>query len=191
MEIEGLEVRTGASGEARKAASAVDSPRSAPGQLRLQLEASAWEVSRDGDRDCLALYERHYSCKVYRDGRVRKLFCGPGFKLVLVTPTLDALFVWRKFRDDAIPRQRGINCAIFRNEGRQLSSALILAAEPFARRRWPRAKRFYTYINADKTASRRGKANPPGYCFIRAGWTPCGTTRGGLLILKKLIGRGA
>jgi hypothetical protein len=32
MEIEGLEVRIGASGEARQAASAVDSPRSAPGR---------------------------------------------------------------------------------------------------------------------------------------------------------------
>lgn len=155
------------------------------GQLRLALEGLPWTVSRDGDRDCLAMYERHYSAYRYKDGRRRKLFCGPGFKLVLVTPDLKALFVWRKFIDKAIPRQRGINCAVFRNEGGGVSSELILAAEPFARWRWPRAKRWYTYIDAEKTAARRGRSRPPGYCFIMAGWKPCGKTRGGLLILEK------
>lgn len=159
------------------------------GQLRLRLEASPWTVARDADADCRALYRRHYSARRYRDGRDPKKFVGPGSYVVLVTPDLKALFVWRKFIDDAIPKQMGINCSIFRNEGDGLSSELIRAAEPFARRRWPRAKRLYTYINAEKTAARRGRGNPPGYCFIRAGWVACGRTRGGLQILKKLVRR--
>lgn len=63
-------------------------------QNRLALGTGHWTVTRDGDRDALAMFERHYSCKEYKDGRERKLFCGPGKKYVLVTPNVDALFVW-------------------------------------------------------------------------------------------------
>lgn len=155
------------------------------GQLRLALDGSPWVRANRADLDANAIYRRHYSA---RSCNSRQLV-GPGSCIVLVTPDLRALFVWRKFIDHAIPKQRGVNCAVFRNEGAGLSSDLILAAEPFARRRWPRAKRFYTYIDAERTAARRGRRNPPGYCFIRAGYTPCGRTRGGLLIIKKLIRR--
>ncbi|HEX9442811.1 MAG TPA: hypothetical protein VGA73_01765, partial [Candidatus Binatia bacterium] len=58
-----------------------------------------WWLTKDGDADCLALYERHYSAYKYKDGRVRKLFCGPGEKVVLRTWSGDAVFVWRKFKD--------------------------------------------------------------------------------------------
>ena len=72
-----------------------------------------WWMTRDGDRDCLALYERHYSAYRYADGRERKLFVGPGEKVVLRTERADALFVWRRFIDDS--GQDGINCAVFRD----------------------------------------------------------------------------
>lgn len=90
--------------------------------MSVECAAPFWWLTKDGDRSCLALYERHYSSRVYRDGRKRKLFCGPGDNLVLRSATGDAVFVWRKFRDDCIDertkeRQRGINCAIFRSEG--------------------------------------------------------------------------
>ena len=58
-----------------------------------------WWITKDGDKSCLALYERHYSCYRYRDGRKRYLFVGPGEKIVLRTGDADALFVWRKFID--------------------------------------------------------------------------------------------
>ena len=140
-----------------------------------------WTVSRDGDRDCLALFERHYSCKEYKDGRIRKLFCGPGSKLVLVTPELQALFVWRLFKDDS--GQKGVNCAVFRNEGAGLSSDLILEAERFAWDRWPQETRLYTYVNGSKIRS-----SNPGYCFIKAGWTrlPDKTKWNKLDILEKM-----
>lgn len=139
-----------------------------------------WHEYRDGHPAGIALYERHYSAYQYADGRERKLFCGPGEKLVLLTAKHDALFVWRKFKDDS--GQEGINCAVFRNEGEVLSSVLIKEAMAIAWKRWP-DHRLYTYVNGGKIESTN-----PGYCFIMAGWQVCGETKGGLTILEALPG---
>ncbi len=136
-----------------------------------------WHEYKDGNEKALEMYERHYSCYQYADGRERKLFCGPGEKMVLMTEKQDALFAWRKFKDGS--GQEGVNCAIFRNEGSILSSELILEAERVAHTRWP-GERMYTYVNAQKVRS----ANP-GCCFKKAGWKKCGETKGGLLIFEK------
>jgi len=154
-------------------------------QLRLGIEGGIWTVSRDGDADCRAIFDRHYSRRRYADGRSPALFVGPGGKLVLVTPNLGAMFVWRKFIDDADDgsgqRQEGINCAVFRREGGPRASDMILAAEPFAWDKWPDESRLYTYVDANKTRHKRD----PGRCFRRAGWRECGRTKGGLVILEK------
>jgi hypothetical protein len=55
---------------------------------------------KDGNPVALDMYERHYSCYKYADGRERKIFCGPGHKIVLLTLDNKALFVWRKFIDE-------------------------------------------------------------------------------------------
>lgn len=151
-------------------------------ETRFAFDSCPWIETKDGDVTGRSLYRRHYSRNVYRDGRDPALFVGPGGKLVLLTADGRALFVWRKFIDKATPRQTGVNCAVFRNEGPLLSSDLILAAEPFAERRWPTETRFYTYVNAAKVRRKRD----PGRCFLRAGWRSCGTTQGGLLIFEKL-----
>ncbi len=65
------------------------------------MSEALWYLTKDGDRTCLALYERHYSAYRYQDGRRRKLFVGPGEKIVLRTGKGDALFVWRKFIDES------------------------------------------------------------------------------------------
>lgn len=148
-------------------------------QTRLSLEMGHWTVTRDGDQDALAMYERHYSCKDYKDGRIRKLFVGPGQKLVLVTALVDAMFVWRKFKDDS--GQQGVNCAAFRNESPIRSSDLILEAERFAWERWPKETRLYTTVNGERIRSTN-----PGYCFLMAGWKKCGITKWNrLTILEK------
>jgi hypothetical protein len=100
---------------------------------------------------------------------------------VLLTPDLKALFVWRKFKDGS--GQEGVNCAVFRNEGAGLASALILEAEEWAWRRWPDERRLYTYVDA-----KRIRSSNPGYCFIRAGWTrlPYRTKWNKLIVLEKL-----
>lgn len=144
-----------------------------------------WLPARDCDSRAYALFSRHYSASPYADGRRRDpsnpnrfSFVGPGEKMVLLTADCRALFVWRKFisRDG----QHGVNCAVFRNEGDELSSRLILEAEELAWGRWPGA-RLYTYVNSRKVQS----ANP-GYCFKKAGWRACGFTKSkGLLILEK------
>jgi hypothetical protein len=136
-----------------------------------------WWITRDGDRTCLALYERHYSAYVYADGRVRKLFCGPGEKIVLRTRDGDAFFVWRRFIDAS--GQEGVNCAVFRNEGSALSSLLVRQADAIADHVWPGA-RHYTYVRPSAVRSIN-----PGYCFLAAGWQRCGWTKGGLLIMDR------
>lgn len=136
-----------------------------------------WWVTKDGDLACMALHERHYSRYEYADGRTRKLFVGPGDKLVLRTERGDACFVWRRFIDDS--GQRGINCAIFRNESEHLSSLLIRQADAIADEVWT-DRRHYTYVDSEKVASKN-----PGFCFIAAGWKRCGMTQSGKLILER------
>jgi hypothetical protein len=136
-----------------------------------------WHMVRDGNPAAMALYLRHYSARQYKDGRKRKLLCGPGYKMILLSLDNDALFVWRKFIDNS--GQRGVNCAVFRNESKVLSSKLIEEADVCAFARWP-GERHYTYVN-----QRKIKSTNPGYCFIMAGWKKCGLTKGGLVILER------
>jgi hypothetical protein len=137
-----------------------------------------WWLTKDGDLDCLELYERHYSAYQYADRRKRKLFVGPGQKVVLRTWKGDALFVWRNFIDDS--GQEGINCAVFRNESGHLSSELIRQADAIADHLWP-GERHYTYVQKEKIRSTN-----PGYCFQKAGWRKCGKTKKrGYLILER------
>lgn len=138
-----------------------------------------WWLTKDGDRDCLELYERHYSAYKYKDDRTRSQFAGPGQTIVLRTLSADALFVWRKFIDDS--GQQGVNCAVFRNESELKSSDLIRQADAIADYCWP-SERHYTYVDAKAV-----KSSNPGFCFIMAGWRRCGTTKRGLIILEKTI----
>ena len=140
-----------------------------------------WIIAQDGEPELRAMYERHYSCRHYADGRRPKKFVGPGEHIVLTTPDRKALFVWRKFIDAS--NQRGVNCAIFRNESNILSSDLIREADAVADFCWP-GERHYTYVRAEAIRSRN-----PGWCFICAGWKHCGRTKGGLFILDYCGGR--
>jgi len=71
------------------------------------------------------MYERHYSARRYQDGRKRSQFVGPGEPIVLRTGDASAFFVWRNYIDKTIPKQEGIECSVFRNEGPILSSELV------------------------------------------------------------------
>jgi hypothetical protein len=80
-----------------------------------------WLPVKDGDPRAAYLYQRHYSHRHYADNRRsqhgyrnRFLIAGPGEKLLLLTVSCDALFVWRKFINAG--GQQGVNCAVFRNE---------------------------------------------------------------------------
>lgn len=138
-----------------------------------------WRECRDGDDGARAIYDRHYSRIHYADGRKPKLFVGPGEKCVLITEAGDAVWCWRKFKDAS--GQKGVNNAIFRNEGPILSSLLILDAERIAWARWP-GERLYTYVQPKAIRS-----SNPGACYLKAGWRKCGITKWNkLVILEKL-----
>ena len=137
-----------------------------------------WLHCKDGDPRALALYLRHYSARHYKDGRRRRLFVGPGEKLVLLTVDCTALFVWRKFL--SMDNQVGVNCAVFRNEGPILSSTLITEACAIAWAKWPN-ERLYTYVNDSKI-----KSPNAGYCFKAAGWNTCGRNKTGKLSILEI-----
>lgn len=138
-----------------------------------------WWLTADGDLDCLELYEKHYSCYEYKDGRERKLFVGPGEKVVLRTKTADAMFVWRRFIDGS--GECGINCAVFRNESVHRSSDLIRQADQIADVLWT-CCRHYTYVNPEAVASKN-----PGFCFLAAGWRRMPYRTGsGLMVLERV-----
>lgn len=140
---------------------------------------------RDGDPSCRAIFDRHYSRYVYADGRKPKLFVGPGEKIVLMRADGRALFVWRKFIDAG--GQQGVNCAIFRNEGDEVASKLILEAEAVARARWG-SERLYTYVNPAKVKPTLMRGVPVfGFCFFKAGWRFAGVTKGGLIIWERAV----
>jgi len=147
-------------------------------------DSRVWFPVRDGNATALSIFDRHYSA---RRAHVRRQaqFIGPGEKLPMLTADAGALFVWRKFIDDADDgtgrRQTGVNCAVFRREQGLPASALIRAADVIADEEWPDEQRHYTYVNASKVRSVN-----PGYCFLMAGWQRCGVTKGGLLILERI-----
>lgn len=143
------------------------------------LDDNPWIEVRDGDDRARGLYLRHYSARHYTDGRLRRLFVGPGQKMVLLTVDCRALFVWRKFISD--DGQEGVNCAVFRNEGKSLSSDLIRYACDLAWSRWPR-ERLYTYVADGKVRSPN-----PGYCFKEAGWQAVGHNKSGKLTILELM----
>jgi len=114
---------------------------------------------KDGDPRARSLFERHDTWRRLPRGRRRTLCVGPGEKMVLLTVTCDALFVWRTFR--SMDGQTGVYCAAFRNESSVRSSVLVREACELARRRWP-GERLYTYVNTGKTAvSTRAAASRP------------------------------
>jgi len=138
-----------------------------------------WWLTKDGDLDCLELYNRHYSAYGYADGRERKQFVGPGEKVVLRTKEGDAMFVWRRFIDDS--GECGINCAAFRNESCHRSSNLIRQADKIADCLWT-CRRHYTYVRPEAI-----KSTNPGFCFIAAGWQRLKRRTGsGLMILERV-----
>ena len=148
-----------------------------------------WWATTDQDVEAVAFYEQHYSAYRYADGRDRWQFLGPGDKYALRScpwEPITALWGWRKFIDDCIDwrsgeRQQGVNCAVFRNESRVLSSECIREADAVADCLWA-DRRHYTYVDPKKVRSRN-----PGYCFLMAGWVRVpGFTKGGLIVLERI-----
>lgn len=144
-----------------------------------ELVGKYWQLSvTRNDPQAVDMYQRHYSYRK-REGKQPDQFGNPGYHMALMTANRDALFFWskEKFRMD---EQEGVNCAVFRNEGKTLSSVLIQEACEIAWRRWP-LERLFTFVDTGKIRS-----SNPGYCFKKAGFKECGKTSNGLLIFERL-----
>lgn len=144
-----------------------------------------WCLTRDGDPQAVELFARHYSCRHPERkflGGNQSRFAGQGRPIVLIGVDGRSLFVWRK-EEWRLDQQDGVCCAVFRNEGQVLSSVLIREAMRIAWARWP-AERLFTFVDAEKTAKRRGQRHEPGWCFLCAGWERCGESGKGLVILE-------
>ena len=141
-----------------------------------------WIEVKDGNDTVRAIFDRHYSRYVYKDGRKPKIFVGPGEKMVLMTPDAGAICVWRKFisRDG----QLGVNCAVFRREVGEIASGLLRKAMAAAWQRWP-GERLYTYVDPYAVEPTFRASRPTwGHCFYQAGWRFCGLTKKRLHILE-------
>lgn len=75
-------------------------------------------------------------------------------------------------------------CSAFRNEGPNLSSAMILDAVAATRAYYPETPGMgmVTFVDTTKVKPKRH----PGYCYLKAGFMPFGVTAAGLTALWML-----
>ncbi len=135
-----------------------------------------WVPARDGDAWAYSMYRRHYSSRKNKRPKVR-LLIGPGEKLLLVGWMCNAIFAWQK-QKDRWDGQAGVNCTVFRNESGHVSSEMILEAMTIAWEKWP-GERLFTMVDPKAVRS-----SNPGYCFLKAGWRKCGTSKSGKVVLE-------
>lgn len=139
-----------------------------------------WVLSWRDDPRGRALADRHYNRqKVGASG-----FVPPGRCLVLLTPDAGALWVTSWPMKEYVKHEWAgawVN-SLFRRESGPLSSTLIREAVAATRWRYgePPELGMVTFIDAEKV---KGKKNP-GYCYLCAGFEPCGRTKGGLVAVR-------
>lgn len=153
--------------------------------------AGNWLSVKRTDERAFALYREHYSAKKNAAYRRKGNFnvAGPAQTMVLITEDCAALFVWIRNTVERLDHQAGVNCSVFRNDGRgsarMSSSELIREADALAWDRWP-GERHFTYVDPAEIRSVQVMGKEPGQCFLAAGWRPCGTSAEGKAILEIL-----
>lgn len=148
------------------------------------LIGEGWIEVRDGDPSLRPIFERHYSAKPNRRVSKPSLIVGPGERLVLLRADARAMLAWRKemFRRDG---QAGVECSVFRNEGREVASTLICEAQSMAWERWP-GERLFTFVDPLKVKPTIRAGRPTwGHCFYEAGWEFAGVSKKRLHILER------
>ena len=141
-----------------------------------------WRLSHRFDPRALGLADQHYN----RQKVGSPQFVPPGRCVVLLTECERALWVtsW-PFAQYVKHAWAGawVN-SLFRNEGAGLSSELIRQAVAATRAVWPEVPDLglVTFVNAEKVKHKRD----PGRCYLRAGFTHVGNTKGGLLAFQLL-----
>lgn len=139
-----------------------------------------WEVSHRADATVVPLADRHYN----RQKIGSPQFAPPGRCLVLATPERDAFWItsW-PFAEYVRHAWAGAwVCSAFRNESPHLSSDLIRDAVAASRWRWPEVPELgmVTFVSTKHVRKKRDW----GRCYRKAGFRPCGFTKGGLVALQ-------
>lgn len=135
-----------------------------------------WTRVKKADRRAVALADRHYSRRKVGSPQ----FMPPGQTIVLLDDAATAVWGWwRPDPSSGIQAMNGLDgwtCTIFRNEGRWLSSCLVLDAEIGLIWQAPDIgpDGMLTYVWDKKVAS-----SNPGYCFKVAGWEAIGRSKDG------------
>jgi hypothetical protein len=139
---------------------------------------SWWIESHRAHPASRRIADRHYN----RQKIGSKQFVPPGRCLVLITEDCSALWVtsW-PFAEYVKHAWAGawVN-SLFRNEGPVLSSDLIRDAVDITRAKWEEPPEgMVTFVDSTKVRSTN-----PGFCYLAAGWSRVGFTKGGLHVLK-------
>jgi hypothetical protein len=140
--------------------------------------SSFWQLSHRADPRAKRLADRHYN----RQKPDSPQFVPPGSCLVLITPAVDAVWVTSAPIAEYVQHAwaGAWVCSMFRREPEcpHLASELIRDAVAVTRWRYgdPPTQGFVTFIDRGKTRSKRD----PGYCYLKAGWSRWGRTKGGL-----------
>lgn len=139
---------------------------------------SAWRLSHRADPLACAIADRHYN----RQAIGSPQFVPPGRCVVLLRPRALWVTSW-PFAECVKHAWAGawVN-SLFRNEGDELSSDLIISAIAATLSVWtmPPAQGIITFVDAGKVRRKRD----PGRCYLRAGFQRCGETKGGLLAFQ-------
>lgn len=141
-----------------------------------------WWRSHRADPEVVRLADRHY----YRKKIGTPQFVPPGRCLVLKTKDADAFWVtsWPYAEYVQHAWAGAWICSAFRNESPYLSSLLIrqAVAATVAEYGHPPRLGMVTFVNPKRVRKKRDW----GRCYRKAGFTPCGHTKGGLVVLQLL-----
>ncbi len=141
-----------------------------------------WQLSDRADPVARKIADRHYNRQAIGSDQ----FVPPGRCVVLRTPAGDAFWItswpFAEYVKHAWPG--AWVCSAFRNESDHLSSELVREALSATLAIWPEPPELgmVTFVNADKVRRKRD----PGRCFLRAGFSRVGETKGGLIALQCL-----
>lgn len=141
-----------------------------------------WVKSNRADKEVVPLADRHYN----RQKIGSPQFAPPGRCLVLKKPELDAFWItsWPYAEYVKHAWAGAWVCSAFRNESSILSSILIREAVSLTIGFYKDIPELgmITFVDSKKVIQKRH----PGYCYLKAGFTNVGKTKGGLIALQLL-----
>jgi len=135
-----------------------------------------WLITDKGDQDCRRLADKHYSRQTVGSPQ----FTRNGQNLVFITADLKAVWVTFRPTPGKAERMDGLDaweCSLFRNTGKEIASELIAEALTLSCALWGPLPidGMITSVNPDKIELIKRRGEPlPGFCFLKAGWTPFG-----------------